>query len=87
MTVTLPPELQQLIQKMVSTGRYSSAGEVVGEAVHLLQQRDAFRQMQVEELRHEIQVGLDDVQRGDVYDGPEVMADLIRQAEEAEAGE
>jgi antitoxin ParD1/3/4 len=41
MNVSLTPELEQLVQEKVKSGRYLSASEVVREALRLLEERDA----------------------------------------------
>jgi antitoxin ParD1/3/4 len=46
MNVELTPELEQLIRSKVDSGRYSSASEVVGEALRLLDQRRVIRPQQ-----------------------------------------
>ncbi len=40
MNVHLTPELEQLVQTKVQSGRYNSASEVVREALRLMEQRD-----------------------------------------------
>jgi antitoxin ParD1/3/4 len=58
MNVSLTPELEQFIQKKVDTGLYYSASEVVREGLRLLQERDQLQQFRLQELRQEIQAGL-----------------------------
>jgi antitoxin ParD1/3/4 len=76
MNVSLTPELEQLIHKKVQSGLYLSASEVVREALRLLAERDRQQAMKLAELRKEIQVGLDQADRGELLDGPEVFAKL-----------
>ena len=59
MNVSLTKELEQLINEKVASGRYASASEVVREALRFLEDHDRFRAMKIEELRAEIQKGLD----------------------------
>ena len=66
MNVSLTPELEELISRKVESGLYSSASEVVREALRLLQQRDEQREAMLEELRKKIQVGIEQVERGEV---------------------
>jgi antitoxin ParD1/3/4 len=66
MNVSLTPELEQLIHKKVETGLYLSASEVVREALRLLEERDKFQAMRFEEVRKEIQIGIDQADRGEV---------------------
>jgi antitoxin ParD1/3/4 len=73
MNVSLTPELEQLIHKKVETGLYLSASEVVREALRLLDERDKLQAMRFEELRREIHVGIDQADRGELLDGPEVF--------------
>jgi len=76
MNVSLTPELEQLIHKKVESGLYLSASEVVREALRLLEERDRVNAMKLEELRKEIQIGLDQADRGELLDGPEIFAKL-----------
>jgi antitoxin ParD1/3/4 len=64
MNVSLTPELEQLIHSKVETGRYLSASEVVREALRLLEDRDKLNALRFEELRKEIQIGVDQADRG-----------------------
>ena len=66
MNVSLTPELEQLIHKKVETGLYLSASEVVREALRLLEERDKLQAMKFEEVRKEIQIGIDQADRGEV---------------------
>lgn len=83
MNVSLTPELEQFIHKKVETGLYLSASEVVREALRLLDERDQLRALRVEGLRREIQVGIDQADRGELLDGPEVFATLRKRAGDA----
>ena len=66
MNISLTPKLNKLIRKNVDTGLYLSASEVVREALRLLEERDKLRLAKVEELRKEIQIGIDQADRGEV---------------------
>jgi len=59
MHISLPPELKELVKRKVNTGQYTCASEVVVEALWLLDARDRLREVKLEELRKEIQKGLD----------------------------
>lgn len=59
MNVSLTPELEQLVQKKVRSGRYLSASEVVRDALRLLEERDRLRDLRAEELRRRIAGGAD----------------------------
>ncbi len=73
MSVLLARELEELIQKKVKSGQYDSPNEVVREALQLLEERDKLREIKLEELRREIQIGIDEADRGELLDGEEVF--------------
>ena len=59
MNVNLTPQLDELVRAKVDSGMYSSASEVVREALRLMQERDSLQQAKLEELRREVRRGLD----------------------------
>ncbi len=76
MQITLPPELEQLVQRQLASGKYQSAIEVISVAVRLLEQQADVYQGQLNELRQEVQVGWEAAQRGDVVEGTTAMAQI-----------
>lgn len=40
MTITLPPALNQLVDRLVSTGRYADESDVVREALRVLERQE-----------------------------------------------
>ena len=58
MNVNLTPQLEELVRAKVSSGLYTSASEVVREALRLLQEQDQIREAKLGELRGEIRKGL-----------------------------
>jgi antitoxin ParD1/3/4 len=81
MNVHLTPELEQLVQTKVQSGRYSSASEVVREALRLMEQRDELRAIQIQELRSRMDCALAESARGEGADGEEFMQGLIEDLE------
>ncbi len=79
MNVHLTPELEQLVQSRVESGRYGSAGEVVRDALRLLADRDELLERRKQELHSQIAQGLDSLQRGEGVDGGEFFAELARE--------
>jgi antitoxin ParD1/3/4 len=77
MNVHLTPELEQLVQTKVQSGRYNSASEVVREALRLMEQRDELRAIQIQELRSRMDRALAESTRGEGADGEEFMQGLI----------
>jgi antitoxin ParD1/3/4 len=41
MTISVPPELERFVAEQVASGRYTSASEVVGEALRLLEEQNS----------------------------------------------
>jgi antitoxin ParD1/3/4 len=61
MQVSLSSELEQLLQRELATGKYRTENEILLEAVQLLTARDR----RLEELRREVQIGRDQIDRGE----------------------
>lgn len=59
MNVSLTDELEQFVQTQVKSGMYYSASEVIREGLRLLKEKDMLRQIKIEELRKEIQKGIE----------------------------
>jgi antitoxin ParD1/3/4 len=59
MNISLTPHLEKLVQGKVESGLYNSASEVMREALRLMEERDQLRELRHEELRREIQKGID----------------------------
>ena len=59
MNVNLTPQLEELFRSKVSSGRYTSASEVVRAALRLMEEQDRLRQVKLDELRRDVRKGLD----------------------------
>ena len=77
MNVSLTPELEQLVQTKVRSGRYNSASEVVREALRLLEQHDSLRATHLKELRSRIDAGLASLDRGQGTDGEKFTRGML----------
>ena len=78
MSVTLTPELEALVQRKVQTGLYSYPGEVLREALQLLEERDRLNR-----LKAAIAVGDAQIARGESIPWtPDTMDRLKREAAE-----
>ena len=71
MNVSLTPELEERVARKVDSGLYTSASEVVREGLRLLFDADDARAGQLAELNNRIQLGLDQLDRGEGVDGGE----------------
>jgi antitoxin ParD1/3/4 len=59
MNISLTPRLEEMIREKIASGSYTSASEVVREALRLLEMEDELRNLKLRRLRHDIQEGLD----------------------------
>ncbi|MDD2989678.1 MAG: type II toxin-antitoxin system ParD family antitoxin [Zoogloea sp.] len=59
MNVNLTPQLEEMVRAKVSSGLYTSASEVVREALRLMEEQDRMREAKLEELRREVRKGLE----------------------------
>ena len=59
MNVNLTPQLEDLVRSKVASGLYTSASEVVREALRLMDEQDRVRAARLEQLRKDISEGLD----------------------------
>ena len=67
-TVSFTPAQASFVTTCVKSGRYQSASEVVREAIRLLEHRQALQQAELESARKLIQVGTEQLDRGQTVD-------------------
>jgi antitoxin ParD1/3/4 len=68
-SVALPPEMVTIIRSAVDSGEYSSASEVIREALRGWKFKRKVESLELEELRQLVQEGIES--------GPSVDADLV----------
>lgn len=78
LTVSLTPELEEFVSSRVDSGKFVSASEVVREGLRLLEDREARREAELDRLRRDVRVGLDQARAGELVDGEEVFEELER---------
>jgi len=64
MNVSLSDEFAEFINGAVASGEYSTASEVVRDALRLLRREKAAHEEKLAILRREIEIGLEDVRAG-----------------------
>lgn len=64
MTIRLSNDRERFVRSLVQGGRYASEGDVIEEALRLLEERD--EQAKLDELRREIAVGVEQADRGEL---------------------
>lgn len=68
MYIELKPAQEQFVQKQLEKGRFNTVDELFDMALMLLEQ-----DQRLEELRHQIDVGTEQIQQGKVVDGEAVF--------------
>ncbi|MBM4285917.1 MAG: type II toxin-antitoxin system ParD family antitoxin [Deltaproteobacteria bacterium] len=63
------PHFERFVKEQVESGRYSSASEVIRDALRLLEEREEWRAAQLQILREQVQEG--------VHSGPGVPAEEV----------
>lgn len=81
MNVSLTPDLENFVHTKVASGRYTSASEVVREALRLLEDQEKTRSAQLEEFRSEVDRRLSSLDRGEGIDGETVFAQIRKKSE------
>ena len=76
MDVALSPDLERQLAETLKTGRYTSASEVISEGLRLLFAANLTRAEQLARLREDIQIGLDQLDRGESVDGETALREV-----------
>jgi antitoxin ParD1/3/4 len=71
MNVSLTPELEKKVEDRVATGDYTSASELVREALRLFFQVDESRRAEIAAMNRRIAQGLTQLDRGEGVEGEE----------------
>src|SRR5688500_17487114 len=68
MTVSIRPDLKKFVEGKVKAGEYADASEAINGALELLRDQERLTAEDVEELRAEIAVGIEQLDRGEVVE-------------------
>ncbi|MCL2648335.1 MAG: type II toxin-antitoxin system ParD family antitoxin [Phycisphaerales bacterium] len=77
--ISLTPELEEFIQSKVDSRMYQTAGEVAREALRLMARQEQDRQAKLEALKRDVQIGLDQLDRGEYIESKDLTVERIRQ--------
>jgi antitoxin ParD1/3/4 len=82
MTIRLTPHLEEFVDEQVRAGKFASADEAVAAAVNQMREREE----KIAWLRREIQLGVDQLERGegapwDLADTKARLEERLRQAQ------
>jgi antitoxin ParD1/3/4 len=72
-TIQLTPEIEDLIAQQIKTGKYQDDLAVIQEGLRLLAERDRIYRGRFEELKREVMIGVQELKRGESFDGREVI--------------
>ncbi|MBD2292476.1 type II toxin-antitoxin system ParD family antitoxin [Anabaena sphaerica FACHB-251] len=64
MNIQIKPELEEIIQAQIATGRYANAEDVISKALKLLLEWEKGYQNWVEETREKVDVAIEQLDRG-----------------------
>ena len=78
MNVSLTPELEKWVQSKVESGFYGSSSEVVRDALRLLYQFEGERARKINELRSDLQIGLEQLKSGKGREFNQSLAEEIK---------
>jgi antitoxin ParD1/3/4 len=76
MQVVLPPELELIVSRQLTSGKYPDPIDVIRAAIELLEQQEDIYQGKLGELQQAAQVGWEASQQGEVVDGKIAMAQI-----------
>jgi antitoxin ParD1/3/4 len=85
--VVLTDHHQDLIERLVKSGRYQNASEVLRDGLRLVEERDAREAARLEALRGAARVGFGDIDEGRFQDIGEEELDEVMEALGHEAAE
>jgi antitoxin ParD1/3/4 len=86
MDVLLTPELEQFVVEQVKSGIYHSPSEVIVESLRLLREYEQLNKIKRDQLRHDVQMAVDQIQRGEgqlYYSAEELADEIIESARES----
>lgn len=74
MNISITPELQKFIEEQLKAGNYKSPDEIINTALIHLQAHVELAPDEIKELQAEIDLGLEDFERGDFVEwDPEAL--------------
>lgn len=84
MDIVLTPDIEKLVEEQIETGNYQDALAVIREGWQLLVERERIYKGKFYQLKKEVEIGIEELKRGEILDGEAVFYELekdIRQIE------
>ncbi|MCC5639210.1 type II toxin-antitoxin system ParD family antitoxin [Nostoc sp. CHAB 5844] len=75
MNISLNPTHEQFVLSEIGSGKYANADEVIAAALQLLKEQKEYT-LWVNDTRQKVEVGLAEIERGDVLDTEVVINQL-----------
>jgi antitoxin ParD1/3/4 len=79
MNVSLTAEMEKWVQRKFGSGLYTSASEVVREALRALHEWDTRKSARLANLREAVAVGIQSADSGDLHDWDHSMQEQVKQ--------
>ena len=76
MNISLTPQLEEMVNRKIASGMYTSASEIIREALRLLEEHDRIREIQIREMKEQVTAGVQQIREGKVktFDVDSIMA-------------
>lgn len=87
--VVLTQHQADLVERLVASGRYQNASEVLREGLRLIEAREADDEARLAALRDAVQVGIDDIEAGRYreFDDPAELRRYVRSVMDRATGQ
>jgi antitoxin ParD1/3/4 len=85
MSISLKPEHEQFVLSKIQSGIYTDVDQVITAAFQLLKEQEQYYTLWLEDTRKKVEVGLKEIERGEVLDTEVVinqLKDKLRQKPE-----
>ncbi|MCP4674133.1 MAG: type II toxin-antitoxin system ParD family antitoxin [Deltaproteobacteria bacterium] len=66
MNISLSPQLEHMVNRKIESGMYTSASEVIREALRLLNEHDEIKGIQIREMKEKVLAGIEQIREGKV---------------------
>ena len=80
MEISIHPDLQKFIDEQIKAGRYTTPDAVINSALGQLQAQVDFPPADIEELRREVEIGIEQADRGEFVEF--TAEDIMREGRE-----
>ena len=84
MNIVLTPEIEEFVKEQIESGNYQDALAVIREGLQLLADRERIYQGRFQQLKQEIEIGIEELKRGEIFDGEAVFDELEEDIQQIE---